>query len=82
MPFYEYECKHGHVFDELCSMSDRKRKKECPECGEKGSFIISVRGKHHPHFGNQDTLWNMRERKRTSETDKKGNYRNKFSGHI
>ena len=82
MPFYDYQCKHGHVFEELCSMSDRKRKKECPECGGKGNFIISVRGKHHPHFGNQDTLWNMRERKRTSETDKKGNYRNKFSGHI
>ena len=82
MPFYDYECKHGHVFEELCSMSDRKRKKECPECGGKGNFIISVRGKHHPHFGNQDTLWNMRERKRTSETDKNGKYRNKFSGHI
>ena len=82
MPFYEYECKHGHVFDELCSMSDRKRKKECPEWCEKGSFVISVRGKHHPHFGNQDTLWNMRERKRISETDKHGKYRNKFSGHI
>ena len=82
MPFYDYECKHGHVFEEMCSMSDRKRKKDCPECGEKGSFIISVRGKHHPHFGNQDTLWNMRERKRISETDNKCNYRNKFSGHI
>ena len=82
MPFYDYECKHGHVFEEMCSMSDRKRKKECPECGEKGSFIISVRGKHHPHFGNQDTLWNMRERKRLSETNKQGKYRNKFSGHI
>jgi putative FmdB family regulatory protein len=82
MPFYDYECKHGHVFEEMCSMSDRKRKKECPECGEKGSVIISVKGKHHPHFGNQDTLWNMRERKRISETDKNGKYRNKFSGHI
>ena len=82
MPFYDYECKHGHVFEEMCSMSDRKRKKESPECGEKGSVIISVRGKHHPHFGNQDTLWNMRERKRISETDKNGKYRNKFSGHI
>ena len=82
MPFYDNECKHGHVFEEMCSMSDRKRKKECPECGEKGSVIISVKGKHHPHFGNQDTLWNMRERKRISETDKKGKYRNKFSGHI
>ena len=82
MPFYDYQCKHGHVFEEMCSMSDRKRKKECSECGEKGSVIISVKGKHHPHFGNQDTLWNMRERKRISETDKKGKYRNKFSGHI
>ena len=82
MPFYDYQCKHGHVFEEMCSMSDRKRKKECPECGEKGSVIISVRGKHHPHFGNQDTLWNMRERKRLSETDKNGKYKDKFSGHI
>ena len=82
MPFYDYECKHGHVFEEMCSMSDRKRKKECPECGEKGSVIISVKGKHHPHFGNQDTLWNMRERKRLSETDKNGKYKDKFSGHI
>ena len=82
MPFYDYQCKHNHVFEEMCSMSDRKRKKECPECGEKGSVIISVKGKHHPHFGNQDTLWNMRERKRISETDKNGKYRTKFSGHI
>ena len=82
MPFYDYECKHGHIFEEMCSMSDRERKKECPECGEKGSVIISVKGKHHPHFGNQDTLWNMRERNRASETDKKGNYKDKFSGHI
>ena len=82
MPFYDYQCNHGHIFEDMCSMSDRKRKKDCPECGEKGSFIISVRGKHHPHFGNQDTLWNMRERKRLSETNKQGKYRNKFSGHI
>ena len=81
MPFYDYQCKHGHVFEELCSMSDRNRKKECPECGDSGSPIISV-NKNRPHFGNQDTLWNMRERKRLSETDKKGKYRNKFSGHI
>jgi len=81
MPFYDYECKHGHVFEEMCSMSDRNRKKECPECGEMGDVIMSI-NQNRPHFGNQDTLWNMRERKRTSETDKKGNYRNKFSGHI
>ena len=81
MPFYDYQCKHGHVFEEMCSMSDRKRKKECPECGEKGSVIISV-NKNRPHFGNIDTQWYMREKKRISETDKHGKYRNKFSGHI
>ena len=81
MQFYDYQCKHNHVFEEMCSMSDRNRKKECPECGEKGGVIMSV-AKSRPHFGNQDTLWNMRERKRTSETDKQGNYKDKFSGHI
>ena len=81
MPFYDYQCNHGHIVEEMCSMSDRNRKKECPECGEKGDVIFSI-NKSKPHFGNQDTLWNMRERKRTSETDKNGKYRNKFSGHI
>ena len=81
MPFYDYECKHGHVFEELCSMSDRKRKKECPECGLMGGVIMTI-NKSRPHFGNLDTQWNMRERKRLSDTYKKGNYRNKFSGHI
>ena len=81
MPFYDYECKHGHVFEEMCSMSDRNRKKECPECGEKGSVIMTI-NKSKPHFGNIDTQWNMREKKRLSETDKHGKYRNKFSGHI
>jgi len=73
MPIYEYECKDSHVFDEMCSMKDRLQKKKCPECGQKGNFKISVRGTQ-PHFGNQDTLWNMRERKRTIQKD--------FSGHI
>ena len=73
MPIYEYECKDSHVFDEMCSMKDRLKKKECPECGKKGNFKISVRGTQ-PHFGNQDTLWNMRERKRTIQKD--------FNGHI
>ena len=80
MPFYDYQCNHGHIFEEMCSMSDRNRKKECPECGEKGSVIMSV-NKSRPHFGNIDTQWNMREKKRLSET-KNGKYRNKFSGHI
>ena len=80
MPFYDYQCNHGHIFEEMCSMSDRKRKKECPQCSEKGSVIMSV-NKSRPHFGNIDTQWNMREKKRLSET-KNGKYRNKFSGHI
>ncbi len=62
-------------------MSDRNVDKDCPECNEKGSVIMTI-NQNRPHFGNQDTLWNMRERKRLSETDKNGNYRNKFSGHI
>jgi putative FmdB family regulatory protein len=81
MPFYDYQCNHGHIFEDMCSISDRNRKKECPECGEKGDLIFSI-NKSKPHFGNQDTLWNMRERKRTIETDKQGNYKDKFSGHI
>ena len=63
MPFYDYQCKHGHVFEELCSMSDRKRKKECPECGEKGKFRISVH-QTKPSFGNNDRHWDFREKHR------------------
>jgi len=81
MPFYDYQCKHGHVFEELCSMSDRNVDKDCPECNEKGSFIITV-NQNRPTFGNEETLWNMRERKRISETNKYGKYKDKFSGHI
>ena len=73
MPFYEYECKNGHVFDEMCSMKERTVKKECPDCGKDGSWIMAVRSTQ-PHFGNQDTLFNMRERKRTIQKD--------FNGHI
>jgi len=73
MPFYEYECNNEHVFDEMCSIKDRLEKKECPKCGQKGNFRISVRGTQ-PHFGNADTKFNMRERKRTRQKD--------FNGHI
>tara|TARA_R100000541_G_scaffold2150_1_gene7598 strand:- start:577 stop:798 length:222 start_codon:yes stop_codon:yes gene_type:complete len=73
MPFYEYECKNNHVFEEMCSIKDRLEKKECPHCGQKGNFRISVRSTQ-PHFGNQDTVFNMRERKRLGA--------DKFNGHI
>ena len=73
MPFYEYECKDNHVFDEMCAVKDRLQKKECPQCGQKGSFRISVRATQ-PHFGNDNTLFNMRERKRKGKND--------FNGHT
>tara|TARA_R110002167_G_scaffold242380_2_gene447996 strand:+ start:1324 stop:1563 length:240 start_codon:yes stop_codon:yes gene_type:complete len=79
MPIYDYQCKNKHIFEEICSMSDRTTKKECPDCGERGEWIMSI-NETRPHFGNTDTKWNMRERKRLSET-KNGNYNNKFS-HI
>ena len=81
MPYYDYECKDGHIFEELCSYKEREIKKECPECGSKGEVIMTI-NKHRPTFGNEDTLWNMRERKRISETNKHGKYKDKFSGHI
>jgi len=80
MPIYDYRCKNGHTFDKMCSVQDRKEPKECIECGEKATFVFSV-NKVKPHFGNDNTRFEMRERKRLSET-KDGKYRNKFSGHI
>jgi len=73
MPFYEYECNNEHVFDEMCSIKDRLEKKECPKCGQKGNFRISVR-ETQPTFGNANTKFNMRESKRTRQKD--------FNGHI
>ena len=71
MPFYEYECKDKHVFDEMCSVKDRLQKKKCPDCGQKGNFRISVR-KTQPQFGNDDTIFNMREKKRKGKNDFNG----------
>ena len=36
----------------------RLEKKECPKCGQKGNFRISVR-ETQPHFGNADTKFNL-----------------------
>ena len=80
MPYYDYECKDGHVFEELCSYKEREIKKDCPECGSKGDVIISVND-ISPSFGYAPTQWNQREKKRISET-KNGTYKDKFSGHI
>jgi len=80
MPFYDYECKSGHVFEEMCSYKDRQVKKKCPECGIKADVIMSVNSLR-PTFGYDSALFNQRERKRLSET-KNGKYKDKFSGHI
>lgn len=34
MPFYNYKCPNGHVFDRMFSMSSYKRLSRCPECKE------------------------------------------------
>lgn len=40
MPVYEFECKCGHVFEELVPMDTESRK--CPNCGKnKAKKILS-----------------------------------------
>jgi putative FmdB family regulatory protein len=37
MPLYEYRCgKCGHRFEELETIADRDRPRDCPRCGNKG----------------------------------------------
>ena len=81
MPYYDYECKEGHVFEELCSYKEREFKKDCPECGKKGKVILTINSDIRPTFGYDSTLFTQREKKRISET-KNGHYKDKFSGHI
>ena len=81
MPYYDYECKDGHVFEELCSYKEREISKDCPDCGTKGQVIMTINSDIRPSFGYESTQWNQRERKRISET-KNGTYKDKFSGHI
>ena len=81
MPYYDYECKSGHVFEELCSYKDRQVQKDCPDCGDKGHVIMTINSGIRPTFGYDSAQWNQRERKRISET-KNGKYKDKFSGHI
>jgi len=44
MPIFEYRCgKCGHEFEELESVADRDRPRNCPECGSKRvARVISV----------------------------------------
>ena len=64
MPYYDYECKSGHVFEELCSYKDRQVMKDCPECGNKGHVIMTINSSIRPTFGYDSAQWNQRERKR------------------
>lgn len=37
MPIFEYRCgKCGHEFEELETIADRDKPRECPSCGRKG----------------------------------------------
>jgi len=63
MPTYSYQCSDEHITDEHRSMDNRRTEATCHTCHKPAKFIITV-NKVKPTFGNQDTLWNMRERKR------------------
>jgi putative FmdB family regulatory protein len=63
MPIYEFQCNSDHTFEEWCSYEQSKLGFECPECGKKSKRIYSVSAVK-PTFGNQDTLWNHREKHR------------------
>jgi|TARA_B100000959_G_C14719008_1_gene516097 putative FmdB family regulatory protein len=73
MPFYDYKCNKGHIFESMCSIADRKEQKECPECGAKSKHIFSVNKKYKPSFGNNDTRFNQREKHRKSMTESQMN---------
>jgi len=64
MPFYDFQCNSDHTFEEHCSYEQSKIGFECPECGKKAKRIYSVSKNIKPTFGNQDTLWNHREKHR------------------
>jgi len=63
MPIYDYKCKNGHTFEDMCSIKNRREAKKCTECGKNGYFVISV-SKYKPTFGNADRFWELREKKR------------------
>lgn len=42
MPLYDFECKHGHRFDEFLRVDDRTRLIYCPYCKGLASRLISL----------------------------------------
>jgi len=73
MPIYDYKCKNGHTFESMRSIADRREPKDCPECGVNAKFVFSVNNKFKPHFGNQDTKFNQREKHRKAMTESQMN---------
>lgn len=65
MPIYQFQCNSDHTFEEWCSYEQSKLGFECPECSKKAKRIYSVSAVK-PTFGNQNTLWNHREKHRKS----------------
>jgi len=63
MPIYTYECDKQHKSSEYKAMDDRNKTPLCFKCGELTQLVISI-PKAKPTFGNQGTLWDMRERHR------------------
>lgn len=46
MPIYDYECKNGHVVEELRSVNARHDDLVCPQCEEAMTLVVGA-----PHFG-------------------------------
>jgi predicted nucleic acid-binding Zn ribbon protein len=63
MPTYSYQCPDKHITEEHRRMLDLMGDAVCSTCEKPAKFIITV-SKVKPTFGNQDTLWSMREGKR------------------
>jgi len=41
VPIYEFGCSCGKVVEEEKKISERKKRKKCPECGKKMKPLIS-----------------------------------------
>ena len=41
MPYYDYKCSNGHIFEKLSSMKDRNVLKKCPNCKQHGTKVVT-----------------------------------------
>lgn len=42
MPFYDYKCEDGHVYEEMHSPSTYDECGPCPQCGKTGARVVLV----------------------------------------